>query len=596
MIITNIKTWMYQDNLESLLFFSQRILELAYDKSDFKEKNISVDFNDIINEILDLIEFQKEVKEDISTTELEILILELKDRIYKDEVIKIILGDKIENYISKLSVGCDRNILTNTLEVLKLKINPYEYYSNSKNLIKNLIIINKNRDKLFDVTTRLFEFLIWYGYQKGTIYFLTNRYFFDRNGSGKITSTDDVDGFFELFDLKEKEFEVAFVASRLFTEIQDSCKKFNLSVIESRDPLYNETLESKFFKNVRGKKVFLVCNNIKAVDYLHAMKVAEKRISLVSDLFVVFHHKHKPWHSDYCLVYKHDKNTVIKLYKPSNIMTNKSEDDFTYAKDIFPIFLKRFSLEKDSFNRFNRGVELHALSLETNEVASQILNFWICLEALLITNKGKTHIATVTEYIQLIISHYALRERIDNLTACIKLWDNNFKAKITSPIPPEIDSLDPDEFVAALVTVVKYKPLAGELLSSMQHQPLLRFKFMLCVKSMQNRKGVTKILEKQNLKCERDIRRIYRSRNKIVHQGNISDHNEYIAEMAHYYLDLVLFSIIERKIKFNDIRSIDNLVNELKISKERHEKYIKDAGEDDLTEKNFSNVIYGSRF
>ncbi len=62
---------------------------------------------------------------------------------------------------------------------------------------------------------------------------------------------------------------------------------------------------------------------------------------------------------------------------------------FSYAKDIFPIFLRNFSLESDSFNRFNRGVELHALSLETSEFASQILNFWICLEALLITEKGK---------------------------------------------------------------------------------------------------------------------------------------------------------------------------------------------------------------
>lgn len=595
MIITNTKTWKYDQSLESLLFFSQRLIELAYDKSDFKEKNTIVDTKDLVGEILDLIEYQKDVKEDISTKELEILLLELKDRVYKDEVIKLILGDKIDIYLSKLSVGCDKNILVNTLEVLKLKLNPYEYYKKSKELLTHLIDSNKNRDRLFNAVTRFYEFLIWFGYQKGTIYFLTNRYFFDKSGSKKITSTSDIEGFFDLFDLKKKEFEVAFVASKIFNEIKGSCKSFGLSVIETREHIYDEKLESKFFNNGYRKKVYLICKKIKAVDYQHAMKVAEKRISLVSDLFVVFHHKHKPWHSDYCLVYKHDKKDVIKLSKPSNIMSNKNEDDFAYAKEIFPIFLKRFNLEVESFNRFKRGVELHSLSLETDEVASQILNFWICLETLLITNKGKTHIAAVTESIGLIVRHYALRERIENLTSCIKLWDDKFKDKIKSPVPPELDNLDSNHFIAALVSVRKYKSLAGELLVSMEHQPLLRFKFMQCVDTMQNSKEITKILEKNKTQCERDIRRVYRSRNKIVHQGNISDHNEYIAEMAHYYLDLVLFSIIERKISFDDIRSIDNLMNELKISKERHEQYLKDSGDANFTEDNFINVIYGSQ-
>lgn len=594
MIITNTKTWKYEDSLESLLFFSQRMIELAYDKSDFKEKNIIVDLKDIINEILSLLEFQKDTKDDISAKEIEILLCELKDRIYEDEVVKILLGDKIEFYASKLSVGCDNNSLVNTLEVLKLKVKPYVYYEHSKELIKELVASNKNRDRLFSATTRFFEFLIWFGYQKGTIYFLTNRYFFDKSGSNKITSPNDLKGFFDLFDLETKEFEVVFVASKMFNEIKDSCQRLGLSVIETREHIYNEILESKFFNNNYGKKVYLVCKKVDAVDYQHAMKLAEKRISLVADLFVVFHHKNKPWHSDYCLVYKHDKEDVIKLYKPSNIMSIKNEGDFSYAKEIFPVFLKRFGLEKESFNRFNRGVGLHSLSLETDEVASQILNFWICLETLLITGKGKTHISTVSDSIQLIVSHYALRERIENLTSCIKLWDDNFKDRIEIPVPAEIDELDDEEFVAALVTVVKYNSIAGDLLAAMTYQPLLRFKFMECVKTMQNRKGIVRILEKIKLQCERDIRRIYRSRNKIVHQGNISEHNEYIAEMAHYYLDIVLFSIIERKIRFDDIQSIDNLINELKISKERHEKYIRDSGDDKFTEDNFINVIYGS--
>jgi len=156
MIITNIKTWTYDKSLESMLFFSQRMLELAYNKSDFKEKNLIVDANDIIKELLELIELQKNSKEDKFKTEIETLLSELQDRIYCDDVIKSILGDKIEHYISKLTIGCDRKVLVNTLQVLNLKLNPSDYLSGCKKIIKDLIVLNKNRDKLYQTTTRFF--------------------------------------------------------------------------------------------------------------------------------------------------------------------------------------------------------------------------------------------------------------------------------------------------------------------------------------------------------------------------------------------------------------------------------------------------------
>lgn len=594
MIITNVRTWNYKEELDYLLFFAQKILELAFDKSDFKEKNLHVSIIDVIDETIEIINFQKNTKDNTSSTDLELLLNELTDRINIDDVVKDILGDKREYYLSNLTKCCDVNTLMNTLEVLNLKLNPIEYYDRSKKLISALVNSRKNKVKLHQATTRLFEFLVWYGYQKGTIYFLANRYFFDKSGMNTINEIEDIHGFFELFDLEKKEFDVIFVASRLFEEIKGSCERLGLSVVNTREPLYEPALENKFFNNPANKKVFIECKNIMAMDYLHAMKVAETQISLVSDLFVVFHHKNKPWHSDYCLVYKHDKSHVVKLNKPANIMASKSADDFSYAKDIFPIFLENFSLEKDSFNRFNRGVELHALSLETNEVASQILNFWICLEALLITSRGKTHIAAVVESIELIVSRYALRERIDNLTSYICLWNKDFRNLITLQIPVELESLNNEAFIAALVCVEDLKEIAGELLSKMEHQPLLKFKFMQLVNTMQSQKEIKNVLTKENIRCQRDIRRVYRSRNKIVHTGNISDHNGYVAEMAHYYLDLVLFSIIERKIRFNDIESIDNLINELKISKRCHDRYLKECGTEKLTLENFRNAIFGS--
>lgn len=590
-----LKHWTVDDKTESLLFFAQRMLELSYNKSDFKEKNLKISTLDLIDELLNAIEFQTEKGEDGISHDFEILLSELNDNIKSDDVIKKILGDKKDIYLANLVKGMDIKTLKNTLEVFKLKISPRKYYKETQEIISELISSNKNRDKLYQATTRLFEFLTWYGYQQGTIYHLLNIHFFDKTGKKTITSPSDIDEFFGFFDLEEKEFEVVFVASKLYEEIKDSCESLGLFVTNTREHLYNPVLENKFYSNNKSNKSFLILEKVRAVDYLHAMKVAEKRVSLVSDLFVVFHHTRKPWYSTYCLVYKHDKKNVVSLNKPGNIMASKSGEDFSYAKDIFPIFLRDFSLESDSFNRFNRGVELHALSLETTEFASQILNFWICLEALLITEKGKTHISAVNDVIELIVSRYCFREKLSGLVTCIKHWDKDFRTKIESALPEHLKQLDDEEFIAALSCVEDYKEYAGLLLKDMTNAPLLRFKFMLIVKNMQNQTNLRKTIANELIRATRDIRRIYRARNKIVHQGNINEHNEFIAEMAHYYLDLVLFCIIERKIYFSDIRSIDNLINELRISKQCHENYLRQCEDKKLTPDNFINALFGSQ-
>ncbi|MBV7298378.1 HEPN domain-containing protein [Enterovibrio paralichthyis] len=591
MIITNIATWEYKQDLEGLLFFSQRMLELSYDKSDFNEKNVSVSITDIINECLQYLELEEKGVYEVSNTELDSLLEEIIERVRDDVVIKNMLGDKIEYYLNSLKSGKDRKSLKNILEIIDLKINPMIYFEKIKDEVKKYVNDYKRKDDLVKTTTMFFNFLVSYGYQKGTIYFLVNKHFFDKSGVNKVKDINSLDDFYKFFDLEYKNFEVVFSASKIYSNISDSCEKVGLKVVDIKKPIYGKNFERKFYKD-SDRKVYIVCEDVKALDYQHAMKVAEERVSLISDLFVVFYHNKKPWFSDYCLVYKHDKEHVVSLHKSSNIMTSLSENDLGYVEKIFPVFLTNFGLTSDSFNRFHRGVELHAHALETDEVASQILNLWICLEAVLITEKSKSHIATVASSVELIVSAYIIRKKISSLKKNIIQWDKEKFELAKSKLPENVQS-DNDLVVAALVGVVDFKNIAGELLAEMNEQPLLRYKFMKLVREFQTRKSIEEVIDYYKVQCQRDIRRVYRSRNKIVHQGNINDHNDYIAEMAHYYLDMVFFAIIERKISFNDINSIDNLIQEMKITVECHKSYLKNNKSEKLKVIDFKNVLFG---
>ncbi|WP_185377945.1 HEPN domain-containing protein [Aeromonas enteropelogenes] len=589
MIITNLNTWTYEESMEGLLFFAQRILELSYDKTDFSEKRVSVSALDIVNECLEYINLEERGLFNVSNLELGSLFAELKDAIRSSKTIKGVLGDKLEYYLSKLNVDTDKKVTKNVLEILRMKLRSGDYYSLLKRDLKDCIVNFRKKDELHNITTSFYQFLLSYGYQKGTIYYLTNKHFFDRTGVNEIVSINDLDGFTSLFDLEKKNFEVVFTASNLFLEIKDSCKKFKLELNEEKEPLYNDALESKFYRNLKKKKLFISCKDIRAVDYQHAMRKAKERVSLLLGLFVVFSHRNRPWVSDYCLVYKHDKHNVVHISKQGNAMHSLGEQELSYTKEIFPIFISQFGLQTESFQRFNRCVELHSHALDTDEVASQIVNLWICLETLLITNKTNSHIGRVVDTVSLINSFYAVRKRVSSLTDLLIKWNKeefeNAKNKIGIS--------DNEKATAALVGVEEFKPIAVELLDLMVDQPLLRYKFFLLVRDMQTKSGVKKFLEKEDVRCKRDINRAYRSRNKIVHQGNISDHEDYLVETIHHYLDLMLFAIIERKVSFNDIRTIDNLIQEMRINVECHNSFLSGNQKNKITKEEFVNILFG---
>ncbi|MBG2801228.1 hypothetical protein I4569_02450 [Proteus mirabilis] len=589
MIITNLTNWTYKEELEGLLFFAQRFLELSYDKTDYSEKRLPTLPLDIINECLQYIKLEESGLFNVSDAELGLLFTELVNCIKENKTAKKILGDKKEYYLSKIKLDNDRKTIKNILIVIGMKFKNKEYFNLLQDDLKECIVNYKKKDNLYETTTALYQYLLFRGYQKATIYYLTNTFFFDRLGKKKITKINDIERFLSLFNMKIEKFDVVFSASKLFRLIEDSCKKFKIEIDLNKESLSYDNIENYFYKNKKDKKLFITCKDIRAVDYQHAMRKAKEKISLLLGLFVVFSHRNKPWISDYCLVYKHDKCNVVKINKQGNAMHSLGENDYSYTKEMFPIFISRFGLESESFQRFNRCIELHSLALDTDELASQIVNLWICLETLLITNKTNSHIKKVIENVCLINFSYAIRNRLTSLVDLLKKWNKEEFEKIKE----KIKITDDNEAIAALVGVEKFKDITSDLLSKLNEQPLLRYKIFLMIKEIQTKGGIKKFLEKETEKCKRDINRVYRARNKIVHLGNLDGHNDYLVETIHHYLDLVLYAIIERRVKFNDILTIDNLIQEMQINVECHKNFLSGNNNEKLNEGNFISLIFG---
>lgn len=587
-----IDNWTYTNKLEGLLLFAQRLQELSYTKSDYLEKNSHTSLWEIINEYLEIIDILTKESVNFYDKELDILYTEIFEKISNDRVSSKLLGDKKLKYLNGIKSSNSTAIIKQNLEILKLKLSPSKWLFLYEEMIKEILDDTKKKDIIIQFANNLFEFLTHYGYQKSTILHIINIYFYDRTKKNKITSTDDIRGFLRYFDLEFKKFEVYFVGSKFFKEIEESCSNFNIEIIEQKEAQYNQALENNFFKNHKNTKIFIKCNEVRAVDYYHATKIASQTVSLISNLFTVFHHKIKPWYSDYSLVYHHKKSHVINVSNSINPMEKLHDTEIDEAKDIFPIFLQRFGLARESFKRFNRSIELHALSLATKESASQILNLWICLETLLITESGSTHISIVEQFVQKIIVNNVLESKIHNIAHLLMQWDKKKFEIVIKKLPTELQS-DIHLATANIFLLEKNKDLAIELLNEMNEAPLLRYKLGFIIRNFQNIDKIISFRKSINSQVYFNIRRIYRTRNKIVHQGNINTESDFIIESAHYYLDEILNSIIRKKLLHNDINSIENFLHEVKLIDDEYSSFIKSQSKIGIVDENYKKVFFG---
>lgn len=585
-------SWTYTDNLEGLLLFVQRLHELSFIHSDYLEKNIHTSIWEIISEYYEIIEHIEKDNLTYYNKELDIIYEELKSKIQKDKISTILLGDKIARYLEGINPKNKISFIKQSLEIINRKINPHQWFEIYKMEILEIVKDNKKKDIIIHNTNLLFEFLVYYGYQKNTIHHIINIYFYDKSQKNKINNCENILDFLNYFDLEFKSFDVYFQGSNFFKEIEESCSNFDIEIIEKQSAIYNTVKEKNFFKNKGDRKVFIKCNNVKAVDYYHAAKEAENVISLISDLFTIFSHKIKPWFSQESLVYHHKKDNVIMVKNFTNPMEKLRDNKLDDAKNLFPLFLSRFGLEKDSFNRFNRGVELHALSLSTKESASQILNLWICLETLLITETGSTHISIVEEYLKKIIVNDLLSSKINNLAFLFEHWNHDKFEEVISKLPTELNKTK-GVAVASIFILKEYKDLAIDLLSKLDEVPLLRYKSSILIREFQNLNKLKAHINQAVKEIHWNIRRIYRTRNKIVHQGNTGILNDFIVESAHYYLDCILNSIILKKIKFNDINSIENYLHEVTLINTDYLQFIDKQKSVGVSKENFKKIFFG---
>ncbi|HHV48007.1 MAG TPA: hypothetical protein GXX56_03450 [Rhodocyclaceae bacterium] len=332
-----------------------------------------------------------------------------------------------------------------------------------------------------------------------------------------------IDQFFDEVGPTSHEFEVYFIVSSLIREVSTSIKAFRLQVLdELPEGVATVAAASNFVKN--DDEVFVSVTKFRSYDRYSAREKAIRNLDTLSDLFTLFYHKTQIVWRPIVLVNQCCRPGTVAVLPPRGPMEKAFDLKPEKASKELNRLLKDFSAQGASFDKFNRVADLHGICVSHDIPENQLVSIWTSLETLIPSHLGSSKISNVVSaMLPFLVSPYTKR-LIKRLTSDLVIWDRHRVKKILNKVPcPKGSSLQ--ERTASLLAVKENDGLRNELYEHLKDFHLLRYRVFRLSETMTEPTKIKDMLELHERKVMWQIRRIYRTRNLIVHSVLISVQN-----------------------------------------------------------------------
>ncbi len=566
-----LRNWDNPKSLSGLIYFAQLIDELLFDYTLDTYKPSSMNTCTMCLEALSLIDdIENEV---IDSANLKHVISEFIYNLKKDEIAKSLLNIKVKT-ISMTLENDDSPIQEKRtiLEIIYQQIDKESYKNKTEELLLDAVNNEKEKNRIRSLTRSYITTLISSGYSSRYLSIASRNFFY--RGYKTIKSPDDIKSFFKLTNGKKQEYVAIFKGNKLFEEVKISCKELDITIADELDKDDSHFAIDRNF-SLDENEVYIIVDKFEAKDVFSARKLSEIQIELISTLTNLFHHKEYLRWANQTLLINKTSNTSRLVSSVINPMLLCSDLKAPNAAIKLNSFINNFSLnDSHSFKKFNRAAELHALALKNDSPENQLLNLWVALETLSPSNvsKHKAKINNITDSILPFLCLDYIYTLTKRLTMDLKNWNRVTFLKILN----KIDGGDEREKLVKLLLLDEYSAMKLDLYKKLKDFHLLRNRIHYFSETLSSTKKIRCLLETHWERVTWQIRRIYRTRNQIVHAGHTPFYIDVLIKNTHDYLDVVVNSIsllasdgdkintVEQAFKYSDIK-YKEYMQELKL-------------------------------
>jgi len=576
----SIKKWKLNSSLDGLLFFAQRMDELLFDYSLDTHKPPALNAPSLCIEALNLILCIE--NELIDKANLSHVLDELEWSIQNDHVAKHLLDASLDYYLPR---GDDTKIgeIKLRLEVLSRTLDSFRYLKTTFADLQAHVL--KGEKKAIDACARnIVTTLTNIGVSKQHLFNITNDFFFGPEGS-EIESPDIIVQFLDEISPTSHDFEVYFIVSSLIQQVSGSVKTFHIKILDELPEEVSQVAAGCKFEKAHDE-VYISVTKLRSYDKYSAREKAIRKLDALSDLFTLFYHKTQiSWHPT-VLVNQCCKPGTVAVIPPKGPMEKAFDLKPEKASKELNRFLSEFSARGASFEKFNRVADLHGICVSQDISENQLVSIWTSLETLIPSHLGSSKISNVVGAMLPFLMTPYVRRLVERLTSDMILWDRWRAKKILNRVPcPKGTTLVGR--TANLLAVKGNSGLRDELYGHLKDYHLLRYRVFRLSETLSDPTKLKELLDTHEKKVTWQIRRIYRTRNLIVHSGTVPPYVSTLIENGHDYLDQIMFDVMRLSCGEYRVKSLEQAFELAKIRHRRFQKSLSEITEFDETNTGF---------
>lgn len=532
---------------DNFIYMRERILEMLFDYT------IDIYRVPVLNTRLLTVEYLANLRdvEQGNTYEktlgpiVEELLLSLKD----DPVIKCIFTTDEKDYIVKRI--SDKNTVTDGIIYLNNRIGNGVYYTQLRKILKKTILQTKEKKRLERLTRILVSELKSRNYSYQFIYHTA------KQCEPSSDASKDFQMFMNNFTLKKKEYIVSLAADisdDLVKEIWGDIERLLPDgIVIFKDKHYIKDVSSTLKKNLnkenpqytKNKNIQFSSFRVPAMDCFGAAKFA----SILFDFFTRAHflllNEPKSFLIPKCVVSEiidsnqniNDQLICIDCWTQQHrvIKNNGDIDDSNIplvkqSQQTLKTLFSRTS-KHDDFMRLSTAIDLHNSSLQTNNYHNSFISLWTSLEVLCNGSRD------INNIIRACLEMNYIRRIVLNLKNTLQYIDNDsLQAYFKQSKKTDIET-----YLCSLLFCQSFKEERAKWGDTLSRRPLIRNRIF----SFENLdRSLYEEVNRYGTRVSLHVKRMYRTRNGLVHAGEPPKELQTLGEHLHMYLDVLFEEIL----------------------------------------------------
>lgn len=585
----SLRKWDDIENSKGLIFTAQLIDELLFDFTLDTYKPSAMNTSLLVRESLATISAIETGT--IKRPNLKHILDELCENLRRDEIALSLLSVDINgiNQILKNPKSTVSSVAT-SLELLSRQLPLSRYKEKNEELMMTEILGEQRESKLRALTRSYITTLLNFGFSAKYIQSKSQQFFF--YSGDRISGNQAIADYLNLFSGELRKFEVIYRAPCYLSEFGESAENFQAKIRNSIES-HQDSLD-RFHFNLSANEVFVHFEEIKSKEPYFAKSIADNRVELFQTLIGLYHHKESPKPIIECLVNDIESSDCIKVTQSINPMHKCHDLKTDTASGKLSLFMKGFLMRGESFRKFNRSAELHALALSSESTENQMINLWIALESI-IPNKDDEDNSAQIEHVAKSILPFLNIKYVNKLIECLSKdifnWDRNLHRRLLNGI----SGADTPQKFAKFLALDEYEEKRSELESSFRNFHLLKDRYMYFRQLLSSPESLIQALDNHTKRVEWQIRRIYRARNMIVHDGVTPTYTEVLIENTHDYLDSVMNGLMSVASAEHTLNTISQGFKLVEINYQSYYKALSSKGlvftDDNIDELLFKHQI-----